>query len=171
MKSISAAAVLLLGAAPRARRPSMTSRAMAGIPTTSLPTGWATTSKRYSPLNQVNRKTVKRLVPVVEPESRQQLGRAGAADRLQRRDVRDQRQGDRGDRSRPPAGSSGSTRSTGRPRTPRVVCCAGLQQGRAIYKRQGLSHHAGCSRACARRERTARRSGNRSRRIGRTAFP
>jgi hypothetical protein len=36
----------------------------------------------------------------LEPQPRQSLGRAGAADRLQRRDVRDQRQGDRRHRRR-----------------------------------------------------------------------
>ena len=56
--------------------------------------------KSYSPLKQINKSNVKRLVPIWSTSLMNDIGRAGGADGLQRRDVRDQRQVDVCDRRR-----------------------------------------------------------------------
>ena len=50
--------------------------------------------KSYSPLKQINRSNIKKLVPIWSSSLMNDSGRAGGADGLQRRDVRDQRQMD-----------------------------------------------------------------------------
>ena len=131
MKTIASAAcvLFLLGAAPRRRRSTISRRtATAARPTTFSPTEWATTSSATvrSSSQQADRQAAG---AGLEPQPRQQLGRAGAADRLQRRDVRHQRAPPSRSTS-PPASRSGSRRSIGR-RRPRAWS-AGVSNA-AIY--------------------------------------
>ena len=77
----------------------------------------------------------------LEPQPRQQLGRAGAADRLQRRDVRDQRARHRGDRRRDrQADLEADARLAARDAARGLL--RRLEQGRGDLRRQGLPHHA-----------------------------
>ena len=88
----------------------------------------------------------------LEPQPRQQLRRAGAADRLQRRDVRHQRASAR----------SRSTSATGKQIWKQTLdwpagdaarrVLRRLQQGRRDLQRQGLPHHARRPRGRARRQ-------------------
>ena len=50
--------------------------------------------KSYSPLKQINKSNVKRLVPIWSSSLMNDMGELAAPDDLQRRDVRDQRQVD-----------------------------------------------------------------------------
>ena len=104
----------------------------------------------------------------LEPQPRQPVGRAGAADRPQRRDVRDQRPAHRRDRRRHrQADLAPHARLAGRDAARRVL--RRLQQGRRDLRRQGLPHHA--RRACDRARRQDRQGGVEVRRStsGRTA--
>ena len=85
--------------------------------------------QRYSPLKQIDTQDRQAAGAGMEPEPRQQLGRAGAADRLQRRDVRDQRAPHGGDRRRDRQADLEAHRSTGRPR--RRASCAAASPTRA----------------------------------------
>ena len=109
---------------------------------------------RYSPLKQIDKTQRQAAGAGVEPEPRQRVRRAGAADRLQRRDVRRRRQGDRRDRRRRPGASSGRPPVDWPPETPRVVCCGVSNKGVATLRRQGLPHHA--RRLCGRARRQDR---------------
>ena len=116
---------------------------------------------RYSPLRQINKSNVKRLVPVWNSRLEQRVRRAGAAARLRRRHVRDQRQVRRS-RSTSVTGKQ-IWQHAGRLRSPtRRASCAAASPTRAsaIYERQGVPHHARRARRRARRRRPARRSGS-----------
>lgn len=59
--------------------------------------GMGYNQNRFSGLKEINKATIKRLVPVWNSQPRQRMGRAGAAAGPQWRHVCDQRQGHRGD--------------------------------------------------------------------------
>ena len=127
------------------------------IPTTFSPTAWAIT-KPVQPA-QADRQDHRQAAGAgLESQPRQQLGRAGAADRLQWHDVRDQRARQPSRSTSPPASKSGSKRSTGHRKLPRVVCCGVSNKGAAIYNgkvfRTTLDAHVVASTP-----RPARRSG------------
>ena len=66
--------------------------------------------KSYSPLKQINKSNVKRLVPDLEHEPDERHGRAGGADDLQRRHVRRSTASGRSPSTSRPAGRSGARR-------------------------------------------------------------
>ena len=66
--------------------------------------------KSYSPLKQINKSNIKRLVPVWSTSLMNDMGELAAPDDLQRRDVRHQRQVDLRASTSRPAGRSGARR-------------------------------------------------------------
>ena len=108
--------------------------------------------QRYSPLKQINKNNVKRLVPVWSLEPRQRTRRAGAADRLQRRRCT----------SPTPEHTVAIDVATGKQiwrtrarlaaRDPARRLLRRFQQGRGDLRRQGLPHHARRARRRARRQ-------------------
>ena len=96
--------------------------------------GMSYNHNRYSPLRQINKSNVKRLVPVWNLSLRKRARRTGAAAGLRRRDVRDERA----------SGPYAIDAVTGKliwrtpvdydADTPRVVCCGVSNKGVAIYE-------------------------------------
>ncbi len=103
--------------------------------------------QRYSPLKQINKQTIKRLVPVWNLSLDNNWGEQAQPIIYngQRRDVRHQREGDSRDRCRHWQADleTGARLAAGDP----ARCLLWrLQQGRSDLQRQGLPHHAGCPR-------------------------
>ena len=89
--------------------------------------------QRFSPLKQINKDNVKRLVPVWNLQLRRQPQRGIPAAGLQGRDLRHHATAPRWQSTPRPASKSGKPRSSIRRQTPRIVCCGIINRGAAIY--------------------------------------
>ena len=89
--------------------------------------------QRFSPLTQINKDTVKRLVPVWNYSFDDNKSEQSAADRLQGRDLCHHRTPPRWRSTPRPASRSGNPRSSIPPETLRVACCGLINRGVALY--------------------------------------